>query len=704
MKYENVLPKDEFMFGANYAPYVLGESCPEEEYDRDMQRMKSLNFNTIRIFVAWSRIEVKKDQYDFSALDKVFEAAARNDLKVIVNLGGVGGNACGAAKPWYLRKVVDFCYDNPYIAERQDLLMRKTVERYRDEKQLIGWIVWGEPNNLAHCMCEHTMKYFRKWLQDKYGTIEKLCEAWSGGEPVCFESFEEIDGVAGHAMAGSLDRERFHQWNLARRAREIEAIIRSVDRDRFSMVQLVYHAAATEGPENSVTFGSSMEQMGCVGSIMGASCYIMEHRYDVQPAWEVSYKLSRLRTISPDVHHRMLVVETGAGPNIRQLPMVRRNTLMWQQIAHNVKGMTFWNYRSRIDGGQVALFQLMGFDGGMTERAAALGKLSMVLQKNAHLLNSVYPAPKAAVLTLEDTMLMQGVNYPIRSIHSALDYERVQESRFGAYKLLWDMKISADCLTEQDLDRLDDYQVLLLPAQEQMTEKLADALKAYVSGGGCVIAEGPMGFRNEEARLIYRAPGYGLEEVFGCYLNDRQKSTVAPMIEMPDGEKVPVCDFYSVLHPVTAEVICCYDGEGGLDTEGNEEDWAPGAALTLNRYGKGIVLLAGTEIFRQYSVDPAASMTALLKETIIRTGILPEATLSGDIENVEAVRLITAPGESEDQVLYLLINHSAEPAKVCMKTRETTGSLHDIITGTEYSLSFEKTLGPWEVIALHAVI
>jgi len=675
--------QNQFLFGTSCSPYALGEDLPMEEWERDLLQMKAMDFNTVRIFVTWSRIESQKDRYDFSKVDNFFDLAQKHGMRVIINFGGMFGNACGFSRPWYLRNLQDYCNDNPTVAERAELFMRKVIERYRSRENLVGWMIWNEPNNTAHCKCPHTMRYFRQWLQEKYGNISALNTAWAGGEPVCFENFDEIDKVAGHGMAGKLDMERFQQWNLQRRMLRIHQLVQELDpAQRFTTTNIVHHLAATEGLENSMTSGLNLEQMGEAVSMMGVSCYIAEHRYDLQPAWKVAYKLSRHRCVSSDQHRRMLLLETGTGPNIRQMSISGRNALMWQNIAHNVKGLLMWNYRSRLDAEQVALHHMMAFDGTLTERGADIAALSKVLQKNAALLNSVYPAPEAAVLTLEDTMLLQGLNYGIGSIHSPLDYERVQQSRFGAYKLLWDMKINADCLTENRLNTLNRYKVLLLPAQEQMTEELAAALEAYVDQGGTVIAESPVGFRNREGRLIYRAPGHGMDAVFGCWLNDRQNGTVAPLITMPDGSEVPVCDFFSVLNPTTAEVLCRYSGSNG-------------AAVTINSYGKGSVICAGTEIFRQYATQPQEAMTAMMQQWIRESGILPDLALEGETEHVEAVRMA-----GEDQVLYLLINHSDEPANVRVQLRETAGVAVNIIDGAEYSLSFERCLQPWETLAL----
>ena len=67
--------QETFMFGTSYAPYALGEDIPEEEWEQDLLRMKEMGFNTIRVFAAWGRIEIRKDQYDFRKVDYLFDLA-----------------------------------------------------------------------------------------------------------------------------------------------------------------------------------------------------------------------------------------------------------------------------------------------------------------------------------------------------------------------------------------------------------------------------------------------------------------------------------------------------------------------------------------------------------------------------------------------------------------------------------------------------
>lgn len=682
--WDNPLPEGRFLFGASFPPYALGEDWPMEEWEEDLRRMKALHFNTVRVFAGWSRIEPEEDQYDFSRLDFLFSLARKLDMQVILHFGGLFTDLCGRGRPWYLRDLEPYCRDNPYLRERAFRYMERVVERYASSPQLIAWMIWNEPSS-GQCACPHTMARFREWLREKYGTIDALNRAWSGGEPVRFGSFEEVDGLRGQGIAARMDLGRFHQRRLAQDLAEITQLVRRLDPCRRpATANLVYHLAASEGPVNILEHGLSLSQAGEAMTLMGVSCYTAEHYYDPLPAYTVSYKLSRLRCASRDRFRRTLVLETGAGPNLRQLTGRERTALLWQLIAHNAKGLLLWNWRSRVDGGQVGLFHLMAFDGSPTRRAEEMGRLSALLQRHARLLNRVCPRCRAAVLTLEDTQLLQAVNYS-ESVHAPVPFSRVQLSRFGAYRLLYDRQLAADCLCESCLDQLERYPLLLLPAQEQMTPGLARRLRAYVAGGGVLLAEGPFAFRDGEGRLQYRFPAFGLEEVFGCWSNDRQRAG-GLSLRLEEGGEVQAGDFFCSYTLTTGEALA---------------RWEDGsAAAVANRYGRGTALALGTECFRLYaSSGPAvpAGLNALLERCLAYAGLEPDLRLEGlpPCSDVEAVRLASEEGDS---AVYILINHSGERRSFRILPREPR--VVDLETGGQHQGPFEAALEPRQVLAL----
>lgn len=659
----NQLPEDRFLFGASTAPYAKSMDWPESEYERDFENMKRLNFNTIRIFAAWDRIEVGDGVFDFSKIDSVIARAASHGLGVIVNFGGVFGSLCGIYPPQFLRNydcnpvqphpgvpqvnatpVMNICPDHPTYRLRAFRFMETLIRRYAETDAVIAWMIWNEPAS-PFCYCPHTLARFRNWLRDKYrGDIAELNRRWSTEFPLAYREWAEVLAPSGKTV-GNMWRDwtEFNQARLSENMREIDRLVDCCDpRRRPTTANLVYHMAAMEGPAESALYGLDIGGVGQAMSIMGVSCYTVEHKYDPAPGWKTSYKLSRLRSASRDEHRRMLVLETGAGPNRKMITPAWRILMFWQLIAHNVKSILLWNYRSRLSDGQVALFHLMNFDGTVSDRARYMGEFAGMLQTEAKLLNTVYPERRAAVLAPEFEQL--GMN-TVTGEHPPMTYESCHNSRYGAFKLLFDLKIPADCPTEFQYGELDRYSLLLLPMAEYMTPELAAALEQYVRNGGTLIAEGLPALRDNDGLLQYRVPGFGLDRVFGAFTRDREVRETAPKIQTEFGESCANL-FWSRLELAGAETLATWADNGS-------------AAVTRHRYGKGIAILAGTEVFRQYAENEQGPMTALLTQAVLDSGAEPVArVVSGDARNVEFVRL-AGPGGA----VRMYLNYDAEPRR-----------------------------------------
>lgn len=699
MSFTNQLPDDVFLFGASCAPYAKGMDWPMEEWDRDLATMKSLNFNTVRIFAAWDRIEQEEGVFDYSRQDYFFELAAKHGIRVILNFGGLFGQLCGLYVPQYLVRKgtvqpilaspqalpdhsqprVNACQDDPVYREKAFAFMERTVRRYQGQDHLVAWMIWNEPAS-PFCYCEHTQSKFRLWLKEKYGSIDRVNEAWGTECPICYQSWDAITAPKGPGIVSMwYDWVRFNNARLYQSIAEITELTRRCDpKQRPTTSNIVYHMAALEGPLSTPQYGLDLGRTGQGLTMMGVSCYTVEHLYDLGPGYLTAYKLSRLRSASEDENRRTLVLETGVGPNKRMITETQRILTFWHLIAHNAKSIILWNYRSRVADAQVALFHLMKWDGTVSRRAAYMGEFSKMLQKNAKLLNRVYPEREAAILTLEDQQIqseaMCGDYYPTT-------YPIMHDSRIGAFKLLWDMKIPADCIAENNLDELSLYKVLLLPMVEHLSTELAETIRNYVAQGGTVIAESPFAFRDADGRLQYHAPGFGLEEVFGCRTRDREGRETAPAIQCPKGNS-NACFFWNEYELLGGESLAIYEG---LCT----------TAAVRNRYGKGTAIVVGTEVFRQYVRDEQPVMTQLLRQLILESGARPSAVVEGESQDVEVSRL-----SGDGGVAYLLLNHGKTARQIKLVPREQGGVWKDMKSDDVVDLNQGFVLDAGQVLPL----
>lgn len=695
----NDLPDDIFLFGASCAPYAKGMDWPIEEWDRDLATMRSLHFNTVRIFAPWDRIEVKEGVFDYGKQDYLFDLAGKHGMRVILNFGGLFSQLCGLYLPRHLahdgccqvrmnttgveatsdEPQMCICMDDPGYRKKAFAFMERTVRRYADRDELLAWMIWNEPAS-PFCYCPHTQAKFRAWVREKYGTLDRLNAVWGTEGPLNYTDWEQIKAPHhSHILSLWYDWVRFTHARLYEAMSEITALtLRCDPRKRPTTSNLVYHMAALEGTLATPRYGLDVGRVGQSMSIMGVSCYTVEHLHDVNPGYVTAYKLSRLRSASQDEHRRMLVLETGVGPNLRMITEAQRIQTFWHLIAHNAKSIVLWNYRSRLSDSQVALFHLMKWDGTVSRRAAYMGKFSEMLQTHAKLLNNVYPERQAAILTLEDEQIQSeaicGTYYPFH-------YSEYHNSRLGAYKMLWDMQIPADCIAENNLDELSRYKLLLLPMAEHITPDLADRIKRFVAAGGTVIAESPFAFRDDQGMLQYQAPAFGLKEVFGCSTSDREGKETGPAIICPEGQ-AQVMFFWSEYELSGGEALARYDKIGT-------------AAVVRHRYGKGTAIVVGTEVFRQYVKNEQPAMTRLLQNEITASGVQPTARLSGECDNIEVSRL-----SGDGGLLYVITNHNETSRHFQMELPELDTRWINMQTGQYADFSGRIRLQGKEVLAI----
>ena len=96
------MSKDFFPVGATYAPLPKATEVPIEEWPQDLENMAKLGLTVFRLFICWDRVEQTRGRCDFSRIDRAFELARENHLKVIANVGGTFTNLQGIYPPRWL--------------------------------------------------------------------------------------------------------------------------------------------------------------------------------------------------------------------------------------------------------------------------------------------------------------------------------------------------------------------------------------------------------------------------------------------------------------------------------------------------------------------------------------------------------------------------------------------------------------------------
>ncbi|MFT4123286.1 MAG: beta-galactosidase [Microbacteriaceae bacterium] len=196
-------------FGGDYNP----EQWPREVWDEDVALMRRAGVTTATVGVfSWGWLEPEEGRYEFGWLDEVIELLHAGGIRVLL------ATATASPPAWLARDHPDSL---PVTAEgvrlgfgsRQQYspssaayrtaalrLVERLAERYGAHPALEAWHIGNE--YACHVPESHdpeSARAFRTWLAERYGSIERLNEAW--GTAFWSQRYASFDEVSTPALA-----------------------------------------------------------------------------------------------------------------------------------------------------------------------------------------------------------------------------------------------------------------------------------------------------------------------------------------------------------------------------------------------------------------------------------------------------------------------------------------------------------------------
>jgi beta-galactosidase len=176
-------------YGGDYNP----EQWPEEVWADDVRLMHEagVNFVTVGVF-SWALLETDDGVFDFGWLDRVLDLLLKNGISVDL------ATATASPPPWLIEKdrsilPVDrdghtlwpggrqhFCPSSPTFRIHAARLAGRIADRYATHPAVAMWHVGNEYGcHVSECYCDVSAAAFRRWLRERYDTIDALNEAWT---------------------------------------------------------------------------------------------------------------------------------------------------------------------------------------------------------------------------------------------------------------------------------------------------------------------------------------------------------------------------------------------------------------------------------------------------------------------------------------------------------------------------------------------
>ncbi len=640
----------DFIFGAAY----YEEYAQEERLDKDFQLMCEAGMNTIRIAEStWSVEEPRCGAFDFSHVLRVIEAAAKQDIHVIV------GTPTYAVPKWLADLDPSILGENRF-GPRQNMDITNPSYRFYAERiirELVSRTA-GYPNVIGFQIDNETKHYgvhnarivqgFRDWLKARFGTVEAVNDAyllyhWSSS----VSSFDELPDPIGTVNGGYACAFEEYRRELAAAFLQWQAKIVSEYKreDQFITHNFDYEWKSFVGPNQQGGQSAGLQpdlndyEAAKAVTLVGTDIYCPPA--DGLTGHEIAFGGDLMRPLKKAPY---LVLESQSQAFTGWLPYPGQLRLMaLSHVASGACGLMYWPWASLHGGIESYWKGILSHDGEPGETYSEIRQIGQDLKR---LVAAMTDEPKqnqiAIVVSSEALHALRW--FPTEQ---GLSYNDVVNA---FHRALYELNLECDVLYDRETD-WSGYKLLIFPELYCASDELIRQVRAYVEQGGSIFAGFRSFFADENLLIRHDRQPHGLTDVFGMRYDRFTKNADHAWMEL--------------LEPDTAEAIARYD-----DTH-----WQGYASLTHHRFGAGQAWYLGCTV-------PDKELKSILLQAADAAGI-PQPGLRWPV-------ILRRRGG-----LLFLMNFSDDT-----QTLPCPQGGADVLTGAEFMPGQDLSLPPWDAVVL----
>lgn len=663
------------LYGGDYNP----EQWPEETWEEDMRLLKLAHIDIVTLNVfSWAMLQPAEDTYDFSKLDKIMEMVTRHGMKICL------ATSTGAHPAWMARKYPDIlrvdehglrrkfgsrhnsCPNSPTYRKYAMALATKLAERYKSYDNIVAWHISNEYG--GECYCENCEKAFRKWLQDKYHTIEAVNAAWDTAFwGHTFYDFEDI--VVPNMLSehfGQNDRTSFQGISLDYRRFNSESILKAY--------RLEYDALHAVTPDIPIT----TNLMGTYQPLdyqMWAK-YMDFISWDNYPAYNATPEEAAMR------HDLMrglkqgkpwaLMEQTPSVTNWHPYNALKRPGVMrlwsYQAIAHGADTVMFFQMKRSIGACEKyhgAVIDHAGHENTRVFREVAA--LGAELDKIGSLTLGARTNARAAIVFDWDNWWATGYSAgPTVSLQYC-------DEIFNYYKAFSNLNISVDLISVED--DLTPYSLVVAPLLYMVKPGHDERIRQFVREGGCFVTTFFSGYVDDHDLVTVGGYPGKLRDILGIWVEEEDALPADAHNSFTwQGTSYPAMLLCDLLHTEGAEALCTY-----------EHDFYAGMpVLTRNHFGEGYAYYVATRSNTEF-------YHRLVNDLCTETGIAPIMRTREHIEVTERT--------NENGTFLFLLNHGTQSHNITLKQAGV-----DILTDKEYQVGDDLVLAAKDVAVIRTAV
>ena len=641
------------------------EQWPRARWEQDLSLMEAAHINVVRVAeFAWSALEPRDGQFDFSWLDSAIAQASHHHIRVVL------GTPTAAPPAWLTTKYPDvlrvdengrpeehgerqqFSFSSPRYRQLARRIAEQMAVHYGHNPDVIGWQIDNEIGPPS--FDQETRSQFHKWLQHKYGDIAALNEHWTTA--YWSQTYDNFDEVPMHSKSENpgllLDWKRFVTDTWTDYINNQAEVIRQ-------------HA----DPRQFITT-NTMQWNG------GFDHYTVHRSLDMA-AWDEYVPGGRYEWLDYALQHDLVrgykranfwLMETQPGfvnwgPVNRSLDPGQVREIAWQAVGHGADAVLYWQWRSALNGQEQYHGTLLGADGTPVPVYREVQKIGDEFARASAALSGTTPHSKIAMLQSYESRWAIGFQ------RHQKDFDPVQE--FEAFYRPLELATQASIDVVSTDAPLQEYALVVAPALNVISEQQAQHLAEYVRQGGHLVL-GPRSGMKDPYNALWpqRQPG-PLETLLGgrveqFYALDQPVNLSG--VESGDRRASIWAETLEVLSPEAHVWMTYDDGQG----------WLSGKPAAITRKaGKGSITYIGAWLSNGLMQAVAAH---LLEEAGV-TPSLPGLAPDSPVEICER--------SGNGRRIWIIINHGtkAETVPLAVKGKRFIVGSGNGATGNDLQLA-----------------
>jgi beta-galactosidase len=648
----------QMLHGGDYNPEQWLESPAVLEEDMRLMKLAGVNAVSVGIF-SWSMLEPREGVFEFKWMDDLLDRLHKNGIAaVLATPSGAKPNWMAAKYP-EIRRVDrhgrrepqqgrhNHCYTSPVYREKCTLMNTHLAERYKNHPALAMWHVSNEYGGDCHCdLCKAA---FRKFLQDRYKTLDALNLAyWSRFWSHTYGDWNEIDCIDSTVHGLAIDWNRFVSHQTVDFFRHESAPLRKIT----PQVPVTINMMGMYEPLNYWKFAPHVDVIA----------------WDSYPRWHCDESVPFEACWTSFVHELnrslkkqpfMLIESTPSITNWHTFSPLKRpglhKTASLQAVAHGADAVMYFQWRKSRGSCEKfhgAVIDHVGHENTRVFREVA--ELGETLSKLQNVVGTM-PQPSAAIIYDWENRWAFNASAGPRNVEKNMDHTAVEH-----YAPLWRRGVSCDVI---DMDQpFDSYKLLIAPMLYMLRPGVAERLAKFVENGGILVTTYCSGIVNESDLCflggfpggkdspLRKALGIWVEETDAMPDHNRQR------VAAVDGNTANLSGDYSarhycdLLHTEGAQVLARY----------TTDFYAGQPAVTVNQFGKGRAFYVAARLDDRFTDDFIGHLTDGLPRAI--QSPLPQG--------------VTASLRSDGATAFVfLLNFNATPVTIDL------GGEHECVVG-----------------------